>query len=301
MKDLDAEECLCIVMEVAAAEPEALEIANGLAPHPAHNTVVNDVEFDAVDEAELLVELNEITRQLASNQPRAVSKGFEALGVVLQHATVHMDLNDSGSAIRMLETVVETCTFDWKQSRDTFFATPCQQFFQDHRVAWETALSLATTVPPSERTALMRKLIRWDPTVELRLPDEWSVIFNECREDHFAATAGHKIIIDVHELWEKMKRTSVTATQRLHADLTKDECVTVSNANLGIIVAEAERFTGAGTSGIDGGIPPSEEYLRHAGTEMGRRRAAFAQMVAQNGTALLLTPTPSHCTGAPLY
>lgn len=129
-------------------------------------------------------------------------------------------------------------------------------------------------MPAAERTDLMRGLIVWDPTVEFRLPDDWSVIFNECREAHFAVCPSQKIIVDVHELWEKMKRTSVTSTQRLQPDLSKDECVAVSNANLAIIIAEVERFMG---------------YEEHdcgdceAGLQAARLRACFAQMVAQNG------------------
>lgn len=198
-------------------------------------------------------------------------------------------VGDCSSAVRILECMIDMCTFEWPQSRETFFATPCQQFFQDFRVAWESVLSAAAYMPSAQRIGtaviqvplsqrcllpdLMNRLVVWDPTVEFRLPDDWcaaaspscnlsvpvcrSVIFNECREEHFTKVPAQKIIVDVHELWEKMKRTSVTSTQRCrrytcklgsgadcalpgrnHPDLSKEECVTVSNANLSIIVAE---------------------------------------------------------------
>jgi len=213
-----------------------------------------------------------LTNELATNRVRTVIRAFDSLKEYLEQAQIHMEYGDWSSSIRILEAIIDVCNFQWLQSRETYFATPCQQFFQDLRVAWETTLNLATTVPTQERMALMEKLIEWDPTTEFRLPDDWSVIFNECRELHFARTTSVKVIVDVHELWEKMKRTSVTSTQRLHVELSKEECVMVSNANLGIIIAEVERF-------VEGG----DASEINAETEEWKLRASLAKMVAQNG------------------
>ena len=165
MKELDEEQLTAVLLNVVTAEPEALELANALIVRPAHNSPVDDVEFDAEDEKELRFRLVSLVEDLASNHPRTVAKAFEALGEILKHAQVHTDLGDGASAVRMLETILEACHFNWPQSRETFFATPCQQFFQDHRVAWETALARSAAVPPASRYALMRKLVGWDPTV----------------------------------------------------------------------------------------------------------------------------------------
>jgi len=177
---------------------------------------------------------------------------FEELDEVLTAAEAHCEVRDWRSTLALLRTIISVWKFDSAGCVLLAGDARCQVILHRMRVGWQTCLRLATDLDSQARINVVNEVVAWDPSVEYRLPDEWDILFNERREVYFRKHPVEFALMEILELWEKLRRNSVVylSTDGVGGDtgMTSSELAELSTANIAIVMSEAQRFTGSNGS-----------------------------------------------------
>ena len=148
----------------------------------------------------------------------------------------HLSVGDWSSAVLFLLTLVKHVVFQSGLSSSLAGRSVFRGFLHQmrylmvhgaylmvhSRVTWQAVLAADDKLDyvnlPS-RADIADAMVAWDPTIEYRAPDEWGVLLNERRDAYFASHPIEHALVEVLELWMKLRGHTIEAMVRRCGEL----------------------------------------------------------------------------------
>eukprot|EP00658_Telonema_sp_P-2_P003514 TRINITY_DN11307_c0_g2_i2.p1 TRINITY_DN11307_c0_g2~~TRINITY_DN11307_c0_g2_i2.p1 ORF type:complete len:860 (-),score=132.53 TRINITY_DN11307_c0_g2_i2:228-2807(-) len=258
----DEADLLDAIMLIMQAEPSSVELVSRSLeslvpekapnPHGYHTIAVETQELNELGEwvSGRIARLLEL-KQMENDSRREEAEDLVCMELmsVLDKVEAHVGVGDWCSATLLLLTLVQHSRFETGARPGLAGRRAFKGFLHQMRVAWQSVLAkddgLNHPANLPSRNEIADAMVMWDPTIEYRVPDHWGVLLNDRREIYFGAHPVEHALVEVLELWEKLRGHTIEAM--LHRcggemDARSSELMQVSSDNMAILQAEAERL-----------------------------------------------------------